>query len=80
MKKSLGVNSIKSETSELTGLSGLLFKICSTRHIVVAKASSVTELVPRTAYIAFLQLCTTNSLTPPKCGAAGGLNFQVISS
>ena len=77
-KKWLGVNASKSLTSELTGVKGLAFNVCSTILIVVERTSSVTDLFPNTAYIAFLQLLTNRSPTPPKWGAAGGLNFHLI--
>ena len=40
--------------------------------------SSVTDLFPNTAYIAFLQLLTNRFHTAQKWGAAGGLNFHLI--
>ena len=76
--KPLGINASKSLTSELTGVKGLGFNVCSTIHIVVERTSSVTDLFPNTAYIAFLQLLTNRFHTSSKWDAAGGLNFHAI--
>ena len=61
----------------MTGVNVFEFNVCSTLHIVVERTSSVTDLLPSTAYIAFLQLFTNCSHAPPKWGAAGGLNFHL---
>ena len=74
----LGVNASKSLTSKLSGVNGLAFKVCSTKHIVVERSFTVTDLFPNTAYIAFLQLLTNRSHTPPKWGSAGWLNFHLF--
>ena len=74
----IGGQSSKSLTSELTGVRGLAFNVWSTMQIVVGKTSSVTDLFPNTANIAFLQPLTNRSHTPPNWGAAGGLNFHLI--
>ena len=77
-RKWFGVIDSKSFTSELTGVKGLAFVVCSTRHIVVERTSSVIDRFPNTEYIAFLQLLTSLSHTPPNWVAAGGLNFHLI--
>ena len=77
-RKCFGAIASKSFTSELIGVNGLAFNVCSTRQIVVEITSSVTDQFTNSAYIAFLQLLTSRSRTPPKCGAAGRLNFHLM--
>ena len=70
-----GVNASRSSRLSLTGVNGLAFNVCSTKHIVVVSSDNVSCRFPRIANIAFLQLRTSLSQIPPKCGAPGGLNF-----
>ena len=77
-RKWFGVVASKSVETVLSGVVGLAFSVCSTRHIVVDRTSSVTDRLPSTAYIAFLQLLISFSHTPLKWGAAGRLNFHLI--
>ena len=45
-KKWFGVNAYNARESVLTGVIGLEFKACSTKHKVVTNTSSVTRLLP----------------------------------
>ena len=66
-------------TSELTGVIGLTLTVCSTRHIVVERTSSVIDGFPNTAYNAFVQLPTSRYQSLTEFVAAGGLKFQLIT-
>ena len=73
----LSVHASRFSGSTFKSVKGLAFKVCSAKHSVVASTGNVRQLLLRIANIVFLQLCTSLSWNPPKCGAPGGLNFQM---
>ena len=53
-------------------------RVCSTRQIVVLSTSSVRLQLSKIASMTFLQLWTSLSHIPSKCGAPGWLHFRTI--
>ena len=77
-KQWLGANASKSSRSEQTVFWCSLF--ANTQHVVGRKSSwSVTDLFPKTPYIAFLQFLTNRSHTPPTKGVAGALTLHLTA-
>ena len=69
------VSAVKSSGS-FTAVRALALRVCSTRQIVVLSTSSVRLRLSKFATITFLQIRTSLSKIPLKCGAPGGMNFQ----
>ena len=77
-KEWIGVSAVESSASSLTAVMGLALRVFSTRHIVGLSTSSARLRLSKIANKIFLQLWTNLSQMPPKCGAPGGANFQII--
>ena len=58
----------KSSGSSLTAFRGLALRLSSKRQMVVQSTSSVRIWLSKIAVMNFLQLCTSLSQVPPKCG------------
>ena len=74
----LGVIALRSDGSAFTGVKGRELSAYLTRQKVVFNTSSVRRRVPRIVYSTLLKLRTNLSLTPPWCGALGGLNLRLM--
>ena len=76
--KWLGVSASKSVASLLDDVRGLLLSNCSTEQTIVVRCYSFSDWEPGILRIVTLRDLTRHSHAPPKCGASGGLNVQLI--